>query len=193
MDIKEAVKIIERHNIWRRGGNIKMGDPTVLGDAIDTVVRYIKEEENIKDEVNRIIINFEDLAFKEYFEEAGKSYCKMGNNFLRNFEHTKIKEDFIKGFTDLNYIKAYFTNNIIGNYINNYSENEYWGNMKFSSKIVDVSLFKEIKEHVEYLVSKIKTLTVDEFENILKYNDGSMDDMRLIIEYNNNKFESYIL
>lgn len=193
MDIKEAVKIIERHNIWRKGASIEMGDPTVLGNAIDTLIKYIKEEENIKDDVNRIIIKFEDLAFKKYFEEAGKSYCNFGNYFLNNFEDSKIKEDFIKNFTDLNYIKTYFTNNIIGNYINNYSENKYWEDMKFSNKIVDISLFKEIRENVKYLVSSTKTLGADEFENMVKYNDGSMDDMRLIIEYNSNKFDSYVL
>lgn len=194
MDIKEAVKLLERHNEWRRGANMEMGDPTEIGQAIDTILKYVKEKENIKDDVNRIIISFEDLAFGEYFAEAGKTYCIMGNKFLKNFEHTKIREDLINRFTDINYIKAYFTNSVIGNYIKNYSDNKYWEDLtKYHYEMVDTSLFREIKEHVECLVSNTRMLTTDEFENILKYNDGSMDDMRLIIEYDNNKFESYIL
>lgn len=193
MDIKEAVKIIERYNIWRRGADTEIVEPTILGNAMDTVIKYIKEKENIKDETHRILISFEDLEFKEHFKDAGKSYCKMGNYFLEQFEDAKIKEDFIKRFTEPNYIKAYFTNSVVGSYINKYSENKYWESMRFSSETVSSSSFKMIKEHIEYLVSCAKILNSDEFENMIKYNDGSMDDMRLIIEYDNNKFESYIL
>lgn len=51
MDIQEAVRILERHNRWRRGADIEMENPTRLGIAIDEVVNHIKGElkdENIK-------------------------------------------------------------------------------------------------------------------------------------------------
>jgi hypothetical protein len=41
MEIKEAIKILELHNKWRRGEeDIEMTDPLALGEAIDVVVNY---------------------------------------------------------------------------------------------------------------------------------------------------------
>lgn len=49
MEIQEAVKILKHHNKWRKGADIKMVDPKVLSEAIDTVIgeyeTYDLEEE----------------------------------------------------------------------------------------------------------------------------------------------------
>jgi len=46
MTLKEAVKILENHNKWRRDrsndNKIMMSDPKQLGIAIDTVVKSYK-------------------------------------------------------------------------------------------------------------------------------------------------------
>jgi hypothetical protein len=42
MTIKQAIKILEDHNKWRKGGEGKQTDPTKLGMAIDLVVSEIK-------------------------------------------------------------------------------------------------------------------------------------------------------
>jgi hypothetical protein len=42
MDIQEAVKLLEQHNKWRRGADIKMVDPKMLGEAIDLIVNKYK-------------------------------------------------------------------------------------------------------------------------------------------------------
>lgn len=39
MSITDAADILRRHNAWRRGGDGDMEDPTLVGIAIDTVVR----------------------------------------------------------------------------------------------------------------------------------------------------------
>ena len=50
MDIKEAIKILKAHNLWRRDHNIpnqyEMGDATKLGIAIDTVVKYLENKDD---------------------------------------------------------------------------------------------------------------------------------------------------
>lgn len=50
MELKEAVRILEYHNEWRRDNSLTpdqmpMVNPTKLGIAIDTVVKFIKEVE----------------------------------------------------------------------------------------------------------------------------------------------------
>lgn len=44
MDTKQVIDILERHNRWRRGADIKMEHPKALGIAIDTVVEYFRSE-----------------------------------------------------------------------------------------------------------------------------------------------------
>ncbi len=49
MDINRAIKILKKHNEWRRDRNVpisesrQMESPTALGIAIDTVVEYFEE------------------------------------------------------------------------------------------------------------------------------------------------------
>ena len=37
-----AIKILSRHNLWRRGADIAMENPTDLGNAIDIVLRQLR-------------------------------------------------------------------------------------------------------------------------------------------------------
>lgn len=49
MNLQEAIKILKRHNKWRRGAVIEMENPTELGIAIDTILEYFeKQEKNLK-------------------------------------------------------------------------------------------------------------------------------------------------
>lgn len=45
MSIKEADEILKRHNLWRRGAEIAMENPTTLGIAIDAITKYVDEHE----------------------------------------------------------------------------------------------------------------------------------------------------
>lgn len=49
MNIKEAVDILEQHNVWRRGGDIPQQDVVLIGEAIDLVVDYVKSVMLIRD------------------------------------------------------------------------------------------------------------------------------------------------
>ena len=63
MKLKKALKILKRHNKWRRGAGIPMENPTQLGIAIDTILETFKP--------NRIDYNkypfrpFSELSKKE--------------------------------------------------------------------------------------------------------------------------------
>lgn len=43
MEIQEALTLLEHHNKWRQGANIKMVDPKTLGEAIDLIVNTYKK------------------------------------------------------------------------------------------------------------------------------------------------------
>lgn len=42
MTLPEAVEILETHNKWRRGAETPMTNPVKLGEAIDVVVKKLK-------------------------------------------------------------------------------------------------------------------------------------------------------
>ena len=46
MTTQQAVQILEQHNKWRRADEMmEMADPTTLGIAIDTIVKYFKRQQ----------------------------------------------------------------------------------------------------------------------------------------------------
>ena len=44
MDNKETLKILHDFQCWRRGKNIKMPDPILIGNAIDNAIRLLRKE-----------------------------------------------------------------------------------------------------------------------------------------------------
>lgn len=44
MELSEIIDVLERHNKWRRGADIPMVSPTVLGKAIDGAVEILKRK-----------------------------------------------------------------------------------------------------------------------------------------------------
>jgi len=44
MKIKKAIKILKKHNKWRRGKGNTQTNPTKLGIAIDTITKHYKNE-----------------------------------------------------------------------------------------------------------------------------------------------------
>lgn len=45
ISLKEATEILKLHNEWRRGAEIGMGNVKRLGEAIDFITQYYKENE----------------------------------------------------------------------------------------------------------------------------------------------------
>jgi hypothetical protein len=41
MTIQEAIKILRKHNEWRRGNNDEQEDPKVIGQALDKLLDYL--------------------------------------------------------------------------------------------------------------------------------------------------------
>lgn len=64
MTLEEAVEILKRHNKWRRGANIEMDNPTLLGVSIDTVVKFFKNPH--KEMVNFLVFNAFKLNDKDF-------------------------------------------------------------------------------------------------------------------------------
>ena len=50
MKLKTAIKILEDHNKWRRGAEIKMQEPKDIGIAIETVIDKIKQIKELLNE-----------------------------------------------------------------------------------------------------------------------------------------------
>jgi len=48
MTLHTAIRILERHNRWRRGAEIPATDPKELGEAIQTIVEHHKSKANDK-------------------------------------------------------------------------------------------------------------------------------------------------
>ena len=44
MELSEIIDVLERHNRWRRGADIPMVSPTVLGKALDEAVEILKRK-----------------------------------------------------------------------------------------------------------------------------------------------------
>lgn len=44
MTIEEATQILKHHNKWRRDetGKLKLANPKLIGEAIDTVIQFIE-------------------------------------------------------------------------------------------------------------------------------------------------------
>lgn len=44
MKIKKAIKVLKKHNKWRRGDDsIEMTDPKTLGIALDTAIEFLEQ------------------------------------------------------------------------------------------------------------------------------------------------------
>jgi hypothetical protein len=48
MNLTDAIKILKTHNEWRRGAEIEMTDPTMLGKAIDVVLEAISKVSDVE-------------------------------------------------------------------------------------------------------------------------------------------------
>ena len=52
--LSEAISILERHNEWRRGKDIPMTSPKILGDAIEIVIGAAKAWRDVCGDVAEI-------------------------------------------------------------------------------------------------------------------------------------------
>lgn len=52
MTIDEAIEILELHNQWRKGADIPMQNPTIIGMAIDLLIMELKNLKAAKAEKN---------------------------------------------------------------------------------------------------------------------------------------------
>lgn len=43
MQISDALEVVKLHNQWRRGAEISMQDPKVLGEALDAIVEFCEK------------------------------------------------------------------------------------------------------------------------------------------------------
>lgn len=51
MERKEIIEVLKKHNDWRRGADVPMLSPTLIGDAIDAAVLLLKEDGKLLEEV----------------------------------------------------------------------------------------------------------------------------------------------
>ena len=48
MTLKQAIKILKRHNRWRRGADIQMQKPKKIGEAIEFAVQFMESWQKIE-------------------------------------------------------------------------------------------------------------------------------------------------
>ena len=44
MTVKQAIKVLKKHNNWRRGGRGGQQDPKIIGEAIDVAIVMIEAD-----------------------------------------------------------------------------------------------------------------------------------------------------
>jgi hypothetical protein len=42
MTVKQAIKVLKKHNSWRRGGRASQQDPKKIGEAIDVAIAIME-------------------------------------------------------------------------------------------------------------------------------------------------------
>ena len=42
MTVKQAIKVLKKHNNWRRGGRGSQQDPKIIGEAIDVAIAIME-------------------------------------------------------------------------------------------------------------------------------------------------------
>jgi hypothetical protein len=57
LSLEEAVSILRKHNIWRRGDNMPMFSPKLLGAAIDMVTNHFPKNDDIGIPQSKITID----------------------------------------------------------------------------------------------------------------------------------------
>ena len=51
MTIEQALEILIEHQEWRRGAEIPMQEPRIIGEAIDMAIEVLKEKTNYESKV----------------------------------------------------------------------------------------------------------------------------------------------
>ena len=46
MNLQQAIELLEYHQNWRRGADIEMPEPKLLGEAIYVILTHLKNIEN---------------------------------------------------------------------------------------------------------------------------------------------------
>ena len=77
MDLKQAVKILEAHNRWRRGEDVEpMVEPSDIGIAIDTLINQVKNN-GVLDDVSDTLIAWEQFKKANWYESEAIDVEKM--------------------------------------------------------------------------------------------------------------------
>lgn len=76
MELKKAIGVLETHNRWRRGEDVEpMLKPIDIGNAIDTVVEYVKNNIVLDDVINTLPLSIDCDIFNHNECDCGK-YCE---------------------------------------------------------------------------------------------------------------------
>ena len=136
----------------------------------------------IKDNVKYIVINYSDSDYMNNFIDIAEEYCNHCNKTLQywkseiySYDKTKYDKAKITFLTDITYINNLFINKLIGSIIKSTD----------FSDIINVSEFQNIVRVSTLLMSNIKFLSSEEFEDI----KGDLECLEyLVIYFENEKF-----
>lgn len=71
MELKQAIEILRKHNEWRRGAEIPMTDPKILGEAIDCVVEnFDAKYESVAESYETGFAQGQEVGEREMLDKA---------------------------------------------------------------------------------------------------------------------------
>lgn len=92
MTIEEAIAILKHHNEWRRGADIPMEEPKVIGEAIDTVVNHFRDD-------TKKVLTWQDVKMicKLEAEVSCDKYFGIAGNVTDEEFYSEVLRRFLEG------------------------------------------------------------------------------------------------
>lgn len=98
MTIDEAISILELHNRWRKGADIEMQPPTMIGMAIDLVVCELKNMR--KQQSSLSLTEFDMVKKEEWIRREVTDYDWENDGFGDSSIEELLNKGYERGYND---------------------------------------------------------------------------------------------
>lgn len=98
MTIDEAINVLEQHNKWRKGADIEMQTPTMIGMAIDLVVCELKNMR--KQQSSLSLTEFDMVKKEEWIRREVTDYDWENEGFGDSSIEELLSKGYERGYND---------------------------------------------------------------------------------------------
>lgn len=98
MTIDEAINVLEQHNKWRKGADIEMQTPTMIGMAIDLVVCELKNMR--KQQSSLSLTEFDIVKKEEWIRREVTDYDWENEGFGDSSIEELLSKGYERGYND---------------------------------------------------------------------------------------------